>query len=62
MWGNSTAYDQILAHLALTSINKNYKLGNGNLKLKVTLNEQLEVLECMLLAGCSLCFYFSFRH
>ena len=62
MWGNLTAYDQILAHLALTSINKNYKLGNGNLKLKVTLNEQLEVLECMLLAGCSLCFYFSFRH
>lgn len=63
MWGNLTAYGQILVHLALTSINENYKLGNGNLKLKVTLNEQLEVLECMLLAGCSLCFFFfSFRH
>lgn len=58
MWGNLTAYGQILVHLALTSINENYMLGNGNLKLKVTLNEQLEVLECMLLAGCSLCFFF----
>ena len=60
MWGNLTAYGQILVHLALTSINENYKLGNGNLKLKVTLNEQLEVLECMLIAGCSLCFFFFF--
>ena len=40
MCGNLTASDQILADLALTSINEKYKIGNGNLNLKVTLNER----------------------
>lgn len=55
-WGNLTVHDQILAHLALTSVSENYKPGNGNLKLEVTLNEQLEALTCMSLAGCSVFF------
>lgn len=61
MCGNLTAYDQILADLALTSINEKYKIGNGNLNLKVTLNEQnsskflntcyLQVAVCFLVSG-----------